>query len=227
MLHETFARRAKYIYFHFQVLRDDCTPSERDGEVRTGGVAVRSLHTFGEGQVMNKNRRSRVMVNQFQGKLLWRFVMYWLIYQVSMWNFMFCWQLLGEGHGNPLEQYYRFVGVNYPGLFCLAILVPFFAWDAMRLTHRVAGPIYRFRQTILSITSGEPVRRIKLRDGDHLNEVADDINEMLDALEERGAITIDRAPGKTLLVASADPQVRLDDGLEDSPKDESLASPTA
>ncbi len=176
---------------------------------------------------MNKNRRSRVMVNQFQGKLLWRFVMYWLIYQVSMWNFLFCWQLLGEGKGNPLEQYYRFVGVNYPTLFCLAILVPFFAWDAMRFTHRVAGPIYRLRQTIQAITAGDSVRRVKLRNGDQLNEVADDINELLEVLEERGAITIDRPPGRTGVVAPAGPEVRFDDGLEGSPQDESFTSPTA
>ena len=176
---------------------------------------------------MNKNRRCRVMVNEFQGKLLWRFVMYWLIYQVSMWNFLFCWQLLGEGKGNPLEQYFRFVGVNYPTLFILAILVPFFAWDAMRFTHRVAGPIYRFRQTILAITAGEPVRRVKLRNGDQLNEVADDINDMLEVLEERGAITIDRPPAKTGVVASTGPEVRFDDGLEGSPQDESLTSRTA
>lgn len=176
---------------------------------------------------MNENRRHRVMINQFQGKLQWRLVMYWLIYQVSMWNFLFCWQLLGEGKGNPLEQYYRFIGVNYPALFCLAILVPFFAWDAMRFTHRVAGPIYRFRQTLQAIAAGEPVRQVKLRNGDHLNEVADDINEMLEALEERGVITIDRPPGKIGGVAPAGPEVPFDDGLEGSPQDESLTSPTA
>jgi hypothetical protein len=176
---------------------------------------------------MDKNRRSRVMVNQFQGKLLWRFVMYWLIYQVTMWNFLFCWQLVGEGLGNPLEQYFRFVGQNYPALFCLAVLVPFFAWDAMRFTHRVAGPIYRFRRTIQAITAGEPVRRVKLRNGDQLNEVADDINEMLDALEERGAITIQRPPAKLSCVATVGATGRLDDALDGSPQDESLTLPTA
>jgi hypothetical protein len=167
------------------------------------------------------------MVNQFQGKLLWRFVVYWLIYQISVWNFLFCWQLFGEGRGNPLEQYVRFVGVNYPTLFCLAGLVPFFVWDAMRFTHRVAGPICRFRRTILAIAAGEPVRRVKLRDGDHLNELAGDINEMLDALEKRGAITIDRSSRKTDGGAPADPENRFDDELERSPQCESLAAPTA
>jgi hypothetical protein len=176
---------------------------------------------------MNENRRHRVMINQFQGKLQWRLVMYWLIYQVSMWNFLFCWQLLREGKGNPLEQYLQFLSVNYPTLFVLAILVPFFAWDAMRFSHRVAGPIHRFRQTIQAITAGEPITRVKLRNGDDLHEVADDINEMLDVLEERGVITINRPPGKARVVAPAGAEIQFNDGLEGSPQDQSLPSHTS
>jgi hypothetical protein len=167
------------------------------------------------------------MVNQFQGKLLWRIVAYWMIYQVSMWNFMFCWQLFGEGRGNPLEQYARFLGTNYPAIFVLIVLVPFFAWDAIRFSHRVAGPIYRFRKTILAITAGEPVRRIRLRNGDQLTEVADDINDMLDALEERGAITIDRPPGTDTRITPTDSDAGFDARLEGSPHDETMTSPTA
>ena len=145
---------------------------------------------------MQNNRRTRLLVNRFQGKLLWRFVAYWFIYQFTMWNFLFGCQLLREGRGNPAEQHLRFFISNYPMLIVFAIIVPFFAWDALKLSHRVAGPVYRLRQTIRAITAGQPIRRVKLRDGDHLTEVADDFNEMLLALEERGAITIDRSAGR-------------------------------
>lgn len=42
--------------------------------------------------------------------------------------------------------------------------------------HRVAGPVYRFRKTLLSIHRGEVPHEIKLREGDFFHEMAHDIN---------------------------------------------------
>ena len=53
---------------------------------------------------MRKDRRGRLLINEFQGKLLWRFAAYWLFYQFTLWNFLFGCQLFAEGPGNPLEQ---------------------------------------------------------------------------------------------------------------------------
>src|SRR3990172_1504747 len=144
---------------------------------------------------MRKDRRFRILLNRFQGKLLLRFVGYWLVYQICMWNFLLFWQLLEEGKGNPIEQYARFFGAHYPMLFCFAALVPFFAWDAARLTHRVAGPIHRIRQTLQAVTADQPIRPVKLRDGDHLGEVVDDLNAMLESLKRRGLLPTTETSG--------------------------------
>jgi len=45
--------------------------------------------------------------------------------------------------------------------------------------HRVAGPVYRFRQTLLKINRGEMPADIKLREGDFFHEMAQDINIIL------------------------------------------------
>ena len=45
--------------------------------------------------------------------------------------------------------------------------------------HRVAGPVYRFRQTLLKINRGEMPQDIKLREGDFFHDVAHDINIIL------------------------------------------------
>jgi len=45
--------------------------------------------------------------------------------------------------------------------------------------HRVAGPVYRFRQTLLKMNRGETVHEIKLREGDFFHEMAHDINVMI------------------------------------------------
>lgn len=45
--------------------------------------------------------------------------------------------------------------------------------------HRVAGPVYRFRQTLLKVNRGEMPIDIKLREGDFFHDVAHDINIVL------------------------------------------------
>jgi hypothetical protein len=104
---------------------------------------------------------------------------------------MFCWQVLQEGKGNVLEQYGRFVVAQYPVLLCLVVLIPFFAWDAIRFSLRVAEPLHRIRTTIQGIESGRKLRTVKLRKGDYLQEVIDDLNSLILHLEERSLVTLD------------------------------------
>lgn len=48
--------------------------------------------------------------------------------------------------------------------------------------HRVAGPVYRFRQTLLKVNRGEMPMDIKLREGDFFHDMAHDINVILKRL---------------------------------------------
>jgi hypothetical protein len=48
--------------------------------------------------------------------------------------------------------------------------------------HRVAGPVYRFRQTLLRVNRGEMPHDIKLREGDFFHDMAYDINIILKRL---------------------------------------------
>lgn len=45
--------------------------------------------------------------------------------------------------------------------------------------HRVAGPVYRFRQTLLKVNRGEMPQDIKIREGDFFHDMAHDINIIL------------------------------------------------
>src|SRR5262249_59879683 len=114
-----------------------------------------------------------------QTKLFVRVGVYWLVYQITLWNLVFMWRLLQEGAGNPLEQYGRFLWDYSPALIGCLLLLPILAWDAGQFGHRVVRPLYRFRKTIQALAAGEPVRPIKLRDTDLLTEMRDDFNKML------------------------------------------------
>ncbi|HZT82103.1 MAG TPA: hypothetical protein VFA26_17885 [Gemmataceae bacterium] len=137
-----------------------------------------------------RERRTVVWIDRFQSRLVLRLGLYWLVYQLALWNFLFVWRLLEEGKGDPVEQYGRFFRDFYPMLLCFLIVAPFFAWDALRFAHRVVGPLYRFRRTVQALAAGQPVRRVQLRDGDYLVEMRDDLNALLDALERQGVIRV-------------------------------------
>jgi hypothetical protein len=130
--------------------------------------------------------RKKVWIDGIQTKLFIRVGIYWLVYQVSLWNFLFVWRLLQEGPGNPLQQYLRFLDDYYPALIGSVFLLPVLAWDAIKFAHRVVGPIYRFRKTLQAVAAGEAVQPVKLRQGDFLTEMRDDLNQLLEALQRKG-----------------------------------------
>jgi hypothetical protein len=132
------------------------------------------------------NERKRILVSRFQTGLFFRIAAYYLIYQVAVWNILFAWRLLQQGPGNLGEQFAGFVADFWPTIVCFILVVPVLCWDAMRFSHRLVGPIHRFRMTLQALASGEPVRPIKLRQGDYLVDMQDDINKLLESLQQRG-----------------------------------------
>jgi hypothetical protein len=75
-------------------------------------------------------------------------------------------------------------------LICFALMVPAFAWDAVRFYHGIAGPIVQFRRSVQRIAREQPVRPIKLRKTDQLTELQDDFNCMLETLVRHKVVTI-------------------------------------
>lgn len=144
-----------------------------------------------------KEARSRIWIDPYQSKLFFRVIGYWAVYQFTLWNFLFVWRLLEQGEGNFLVEYWNFFLDFYPMLICFALVVPFFAWDAVKFSHRLVGPVVRFRRCMQAIAVGEPVSPIQLREGDYLVELQDDFNAMLAALQQRGTIPAAHEPAAT------------------------------
>jgi hypothetical protein len=133
-----------------------------------------------------KEDRKKIWVDQFQTRLFYRIGVYLAIYLVCLVNLLFIWRLLSEGPGNPVEQYAGVLTDNAPALLILVLLLPFLAYDAIRFSHRLVGPLARFRIVTEAIAKGDPIGLIKLRDGDFLAELRDDFNKMLEALQKQG-----------------------------------------
>jgi hypothetical protein len=135
-----------------------------------------------------RNLRKKIWIDRFQTYLSIRLAVYFILYQAAVWSLYVIdgrMNALGGAFGD-VSHTFGFLLTPIAGV-TLAFL---FIYDAIKLSHRIVGPLYRFRKTVQAITAGEDIRLIKLRDGDHLQELKDDLNEMLRALEQRGAVTL-------------------------------------
>ena len=133
-----------------------------------------------------RDERKTYWLSAFQTKLLVRIGVYGSIYMVTLMNLMFVWRLLMEGPGDLLEQYGRFLADFAPAFILFALLLPVVSWDVLKLSHRMVGPIVRFRRALQDLAAGRTVQPIKLRDGDYLTEMRDEFNSLLDALQRLG-----------------------------------------
>src|SRR5579864_5630203 len=136
-------------------------------------------------------KRSKVWIDRFQTTLCLRIVLYFILYQVAVWSLDTIERRLSatltSALGREATVYFRsFLGV------AIVLLGALFIFDALRMAHRLVGPLYRFRLIIKAITAGDEVELIRLRKGDHLQEMKDELNEMLKALEQRGARSEER-----------------------------------
>ena len=130
--------------------------------------------------------RKKVWIDPFQTRLAWRIALYLALLPFVLLNLLFAWKLLSEGVHNPVEQFFALLRQLVPVGVCLLIVVPVMAWDAIRFSHRLVGPLIRFRRAAQDIARGETVRPIKLRDGDDLSGFRDEFNRMLESLQRRG-----------------------------------------
>jgi methyl-accepting chemotaxis protein len=135
---------------------------------------------------MKREERKKVWIHAFQTRMLIRIGCYWLLYLLALWNLLFVWRLLVEGPGNLLDQYWRFLQDYYPPLILFFALLPVAAWDALKLAHRLVGPLVRVRQALQDVAAGNAIPPLRFREGDYLHELKDDFNAMLEALQRRG-----------------------------------------
>jgi methyl-accepting chemotaxis protein len=136
-----------------------------------------------------RNLRTRIWIDRFQTYLFLRTTFYFILYQAAVWFFVYIERTSSAVMGELLDgQAMRYcmvvVGISVVGLTAL------FVYDAIRFTHRLVGPLYRFRKVVQAITAGDEMQLVRLRQGDFLMDLKDDFNEMLKALEQRGAITL-------------------------------------
>ncbi|MBN1566463.1 MAG: methyl-accepting chemotaxis protein [Acidobacteria bacterium] len=82
---------------------------------------------------------------------------------------------------NSFLHLHRYI---WPAAILIIVLVSI---HALFFSHKMAGPMYRFRQIFLSLTAGKIPVPQRLRKGDYLQPEMKLINEMLDSLRSKVA----------------------------------------
>ena len=67
----------------------------------------------------------------------------------------------------------------FPMIMSLFML-PIVARDCVRFSNRIAGPIWRLKQTLRDINDGRAVSMITLRKDDYCHEFADEVNRLVE-----------------------------------------------
>ncbi len=75
--------------------------------------------------------------------------------------------------------------VLYTNLFNFVVVGLATVFVTLYISHKIAGPLYRFETDLKMIAEGDLKHRIRLREGDQLKDLADSLNLFISTLEKR------------------------------------------
>lgn len=130
---------------------------------------------------MSENRRRSIRVAPVQRILALRVTGYLLSFLLvcAVLDFLLSFM------ANPFEpisnHVRRFLATEQRHLFILLCMMPVFIRDSLRFSHRFAGPIVRFEETLRNVNKQQSVAPVLLRDDDYWKELAGEMNELVAA----------------------------------------------
>jgi hypothetical protein len=134
--------------------------------------------------------RKRLWINPaFQGRLLLHIGSYFLLYLViiGILGFLLFLQeaLVTNQFKGGSGLYATYLAQLRPLFLATAILMPYFIYDMIKFSNRVAGPLYRCQKMIREMAEGKPVQEFKPRKLDLMPEFYADFNALIRAWNSR------------------------------------------
>jgi hypothetical protein len=122
-------------------------------------------------------KRKKLFVDpKVQGAFLARIFVYWFLCLVASGTVLACWMLLvGPLHVvlHPIAEFWSQFG---PAVVVSALMLPILMFDCLRLTNRLAGPMFRMRREMHDLALGHSANSVHLRAGDFWTEFAEEYN---------------------------------------------------
>jgi hypothetical protein len=96
----------------------------------------------------------------------------------------------------------------------MSVMAPFMIWDLMKLTNRIAGPLYRFEALLREFSINGTLKPAVLRDGDLLVDFQTQFNQFAEKLHALYPETKPRvAPAEGCSTQDSTATVQSDSGL--------------
>lgn len=142
---------------------------------------------------MAKNKRRKVLVDRTtQWAIVRQSVLHWFYHSLLTVLFLLVLTVLFGGGLRPLGEAWRAVFPLAISVYVsMLLLLPIFIRDSFKLSNRFAGPVYRIRSALRDIADGKPYQPIELRKGDFWQDMAQELNSAVEALNTRRTIEED------------------------------------
>jgi hypothetical protein len=127
-------------------------------------------------------RTKKFIDSHVQGALARRIILHWLVFMLVASAAAFVLQVLSDPFRELSAHFKDLWWSQGPFLLVMLFLMPVFVMDAIKLSHRFAGPIFSLRREIRGIAAGEKPRKLKFRQLDFWQDLAEDYNAMLSKL---------------------------------------------
>jgi hypothetical protein len=137
-------------------------------------------------------KRKKVWIHRFQTELGLRLLVLSVTYQIVIWLVVLIGLHVLANLASVSSAAATFWLLALAGTVAAVCLL--FLFDTVKFSHRLVGPLSRFEKVIQAITAGQELALLQLRQGDFLHEMKDELNAMIAALEQRGAVAVAKAP---------------------------------
>ena len=130
-------------------------------------------------------RRKELLVDRkVQLTLLLPAVQHWVLFLTVGFGLLLLWEFLLNGPSVRLATCLAETWSRYaPAVVVLVALLPVVVYDSLRLSHRMAGPVFHLLRELRRLARGENVRPIKFRRQDFWHDVATEFNGVLARIE--------------------------------------------
>lgn len=126
------------------------------------------------------------MVNRrVQMTLIRRCAVYWLacvlflVLPLTLWR---CW----HDPATLILRHFAQVCVDYAAVLATsALLLPLAAYDMLKLSNRIAGPLHRLHGSLADLAVGDTVSEVRFRPDDFWPEMAEEFNRVVDRLNSQ------------------------------------------
>jgi len=131
-----------------------------------------------------KRRKKEFIDPEVQGALTRRLIVHWMLFLVAA-------VVLAVGLkwlDDPFVSFSTLTSSAWstfgPLLAVLVCLAPIFIYDAIKLSNRFTGPVYRLRQATKQIAAGDMPERVEFRGADFWKDLATDFNQIIRRISE-------------------------------------------